>query len=107
MEERICREKKTRKITSYYTETEYMKLEKQAQEAGIKVSAFQRRSLLAGGVISYDPKQYAKLCNQTNYIEKKYNNIPGFREDMEALNENVQRTVFGGIMGNGNIESAE
>lgn len=107
MEERICREKKTRKITSYYTETEYMKLEKQAQEAGIKVSAFQRRSMLAGGVISYDPKQHAKLCNQMNYIAQKYNNITGFREDMEALNENVQRTVFGGIMENGNIKSAE
>lgn len=107
MEERICREKKTRKITSYYTETEYMKLEKQAQEAGIKVSAFQRRSMLAGGVISYDPKQHAKLCNQMNYIAQKYNNITGFREDIEALNKNVQRIVFGGIMENGNIESAE
>ena len=85
MAERIYREKKTRKVTSYYTESEYEEMEKQAQRAGMKVSAFQRRTMLAGERISYLPKQHAKLCNQMNYMTRKYNYISGWKEDMDIL----------------------
>ena len=104
MTERICREKKTRKVTSYYTETEYAELERQAQQEGIRVSALQRRTMLAGEKVSYDPKKHAKLCNRMNYMTRQYSDLPGFREDMETLNESIQRTVFGGIWEDGNIE---
>lgn len=107
MTERICREKKTRKVTSYYTETEYAELERQAQQEGIRVSALQRRTMLAGEKVSYDPKKHAKLCNRMNYMTRKYSDYPGFREDMETLNESIQRTVFGGIWEDGNIEDSE
>jgi len=107
MTERICREKKTRKVTSYYTETEYAELERQAQQEGIRVSALQRRTMLAGEKVSYDPKKHAKLCNRMNYMTRQYSDLPGFREDMETLNESIQRTVFGGIWEDGNIEDSE
>lgn len=107
MTERICREKKTRKVTSYYTETEYAELERQAQQEGIRVSALQRRTMLAGEKVSYDPKKHAKLCNRMNYMTRQYSDLPGFREDMETLNESIQRTGFGGIWEDGNIEDSE
>lgn len=107
MTERICREKKTRKVTSYYTETEYAELERQAQQEGIRVSALQRRTMLAGEKVSYDPKKHAKLCNRMNYMTRQYSDLSGFREDMETLNESIQRTVFGGIWEDGNIEDSE
>ena len=107
MTERICREKKTRKVTSYYTETEYAELERQAQQEGIRVSALQRRTMLAGEKVSYDPKKHAQLCNRMNYMTRQYSDLPGFREDMETLNESIQRTVFGGIWEDGNIEDSE
>ena len=107
MTERICREKKTRKVTSYYTETEYAELERQAQQEGIRVSALQRRTMLAGEKVSYDPKKHAKLCNRMNYMTRQYSDLPGFREDMETINESIHRTVFGGIWEDGNIEDSE
>ena len=107
MTERICREKKTRKVTSYYTETEYAELERQAQQERIRASASQRRTMLAGEKVSYDPKKHAKLCNRMNYMTRQYSDLPGFREDMETLNESIQRTVFGGIWEDGNIEDSE
>lgn len=82
-------------------------MERQAQQEGIRVSALQRRTMLAGEKVSYDPKKHAKLCNRMNYMTRQYSGLPGFREDMETLNESIQRTVFGGIWEDGNIEDSE
>lgn len=40
-------------------------------------------------------------------MTRQYSDLPGFREDMETLNESIQRTVFGGIWEDGNIEDSE